>query len=180
MDFTQLLARSTLSCTRLQKLRCRLPPGTPARTPSSMAISTQLLGSMPPGQLCAAQRCCYRLCSQGCPGVHPCHHFSRLFKQEGQSPADLLTGSYMRRGDLLGRRFQPVSQSGGVIEPLREPYRIDSIAGQWRTNVQTRPHPRPWQLSTWSWCGQPTSSWRLGLRGSSTCYANMTNVHRRD
>ena len=55
--------------------------------------------------------------------------------------AGLLTGSDLRRGDLLGRRFQPVSQTGGVIELLREQYRIDSIAG--RTDIQTGPQPRP-------------------------------------
>ena len=77
-----------------------------------------------------------------------------------QGGAGLLTGS----GDLPGCRFQPGSQSGGVIELLREQYRVDRIAG--RTDIQTGPQPRPG---------------RVGYGQSKTaCYANMTNVHCHD
>ena len=59
--------------------------------------------------------------------------------------ADLLTRANLRRGDLLGRWFQPVLLPGGVIELLREQYRINSIT--WRTDIQTvlqqRPAPSP-------------------------------------
>ena len=58
-------------------------------------------------------------------------------------------GADLRRGDLLGRLFQPASLSRGVIELLREPHRIDRIAG--RTDIQTGPKPRPRRLG----CGQP-------------------------
>ena len=71
-----------------------------------------------------------------------------------------MTGSFLRRGDLPGRRFQPVLQSGGAIELLREPYRIDRRPHLRTNRHPDRPQPRPGQLG----CGQP-------LAAKTTCYA---------
>ena len=68
----------------------------------------------------------------------------------GEELAALHSWSYLRRVNLLGRRFQPCSQSGGVIELLHEPYRIESIRPHRRTNR----HP-DWAATearaTWMW-----------------------------
>ena len=64
-----------------------------------------------------------------------------------------------------GLRAAPRRSRDRIIELLRQPFWIDSIAG--RIGIQTGPHPA---RATWMWpSSRPTKT--------TTCYADMTDMY---